>query len=160
MDWRVSVSFFFNAVAQRWVEPRTPSSYCRHLEDYFFCDSFLRLNCKSTCPSARTPRPCREKTPTTTKTNQIGQCLCNILLGFGVKLLCVEAFGPVEDLVKRGAKFVEIDEARNRSSLVCASDSPAALPCRSLPPTFCPSVAVFLPHTQRYMPCRNLSCRK
>ncbi|CAM9770698.1 unnamed protein product [Ascophyllum nodosum] len=49
---------------------------------------------------------------------RIGQCLCNILLGFGVKLLCVEEFGPVEDLVQRGAKFVEIDEAWKEADVV------------------------------------------
>ncbi|CAN0238365.1 unnamed protein product, partial [Laminaria digitata] len=49
---------------------------------------------------------------------QIGQCLCNILLGFGVNLLCVEPFGPVPDLVNRGAKFVELDQAWRESDVV------------------------------------------
>lgn len=41
---------------------------------------------------------------------QIGQCVSNIMLGFGVKLLCVEPAGEIPDLVERGAKFVELEE--------------------------------------------------
>ena len=123
----------------------------------FFVTPFRDLNCKSAGPSARPPRPCHEiTTSTTTKTNQIGQCLCNILLGFGVKLLCVEEFGPVEDLVQRGAKFVEIDEARNRSSGIARQRFLAA-PC---PPRFAPRLLSFYPTPRDtcHMPCRNLSC--
>ncbi|CAN0435057.1 unnamed protein product, partial [Discosporangium mesarthrocarpum] len=40
---------------------------------------------------------------------QIGVCLCNILIGFGVNLLCFDPY-PNSDLVKRGVQYVEQDE--------------------------------------------------
>ncbi|CAM9401758.1 unnamed protein product [Hapterophycus canaliculatus] len=49
---------------------------------------------------------------------RIGQCLCDILLGFGVKLLCVDACGPVERLVEKGAKFVELEEVWPQADVV------------------------------------------
>ncbi|CBJ30257.1 2-hydroxyacid dehydrogenase [Ectocarpus siliculosus] len=49
---------------------------------------------------------------------RIGQCLSNILLGFGVKLLCVDAFGEVPDLVKRGATFVALEEVWPEADVV------------------------------------------
>lgn len=56
---------------------------------------------------------------------QIGRCLCNIVLGFGVKLLCVEPFGEIPELVERGAKFVEIDEVRGGcGDALCAGNPP------------------------------------
>lgn len=50
---------------------------------------------------------------------QIGQCLCNILLGFGVRLLCVDVFGPIPDLVQRGAKFVDTEEVKDCAGISC-----------------------------------------
>ncbi|CAN0230435.1 unnamed protein product [Pylaiella littoralis] len=49
---------------------------------------------------------------------RIGQCLSNILLGFGVKLLCVEPSGEIPYLVERGAKFVELEEMWPEADIV------------------------------------------
>ncbi|CAM9735813.1 unnamed protein product, partial [Sphacelaria rigidula] len=48
----------------------------------------------------------------------IGRCLCNILLGFGVKLLCVDAMGEIAELTERGASFVELDEAWRTADVI------------------------------------------
>lgn len=53
---------------------------------------------------------CRNRRLRAARGRQIGQCLSNILLGFGVKLLCVEPSGEIPYLVERGAKFVELEE--------------------------------------------------
>eukprot|EP00903_Cladosiphon_okamuranus_P019710 g18112.t1 len=49
---------------------------------------------------------------------RIGQCLSNILLGFGVRLLCVEPSGEIPELVERGAEFVELEEMWPQADIV------------------------------------------
>eukprot|EP00752_Nemacystus_decipiens_P002468 g2324.t1 len=49
---------------------------------------------------------------------KIGRCLSNILLGFGVRLLCVEPFGEIPELVERGAEFVELEEMWPQADVV------------------------------------------
>ncbi|CAM9665847.1 unnamed protein product [Scytosiphon promiscuus] len=58
------------------------------------------------------------KTAAVVGCGRIGQCLCDILLGFGVKLLCVDSCGQVDRLVDRGAKFVELEEMWPQADIV------------------------------------------
>eukprot|EP00611_Tribonema_gayanum_P008787 TRINITY_DN1841_c0_g2_i2.p1 TRINITY_DN1841_c0_g2~~TRINITY_DN1841_c0_g2_i2.p1 ORF type:complete len:511 (-),score=142.39 TRINITY_DN1841_c0_g2_i2:352-1884(-) len=50
-------------------------------------------------------------------TGKIGQCLCNILLGFGVNLICFDVY-PNDGLKAKGAKYVEMDEIWGTSTVI------------------------------------------
>jgi D-lactate dehydrogenase len=50
-------------------------------------------------------------------TGKIGVCLCNILIGFGVNLICYDVH-PSDELKTKGAKYVEMDELWSSSHVV------------------------------------------
>lgn len=50
-------------------------------------------------------------------TGKIGQCLCNILLGFGVKLICYDVH-PSDEVKAKGATYVDMDTVWGTSDVI------------------------------------------
>ena len=50
-------------------------------------------------------------------TGKIGQAFCNILLGFGCRVLASD-LSPNEELIKKGVKYVELDELYKESDII------------------------------------------